>query len=352
MNMKVKIKSALLAVLLVFSSLSICACGKGGKAEKYTEYIFDYFDTVTTVTGYAENKSEFDKVVETLSTKMKEYHRLFDIYNDYKGVNNIKTLNDKAHGEGNAVEVDISVIELLEFSKEMHALTGGKVNIALGSVTALWHSYRVSAEDGEGEVPSESELLSASEHCDINDVVILKDENKVYFTDPALKLDVGATAKGFATEKLARMLESEGISGYVLSLGGNVRTVGRSPDGEKWNVGVESPDGEETYPALLALEREALVTSGSYRRFYVSDGVNYHHIIDPATLFPSDRYKSVSVVCNDASLGDALSTALFNMSLDEGRKLVSNFEGVGVLWIKNDGNMETTALFDKYSVKN
>ena len=166
-----------------------------------------------------------------------------------------------------------------------------------------------------------------------------------------MRLDVGATAKGFSTEKLAKMLEKDGTSGYVLSLGGNVRTVGASPTGEKWNVGIEDPNGKETYPAMLALESEALVTSGSYRRFYTSGGVNYHHIIDPETLLPSDRYKSVSVVCTDAAIGDALSTALFNMSIEDGEKLISKLDNVGVLWIKVDGNMKASPIFEKYTVK-
>ncbi len=348
MNLYLKIKSAILAVSLIFSMLALCACGAEGKAEKYTEYIFDYFDTVTTVTGYADNKDEFDGVVKKLSDKMGEYHRLFDIYNEYKGINNIKTLNDKAHGEENAVEVDSRIIELLEFSKEMYTLTDGKVNVAFGSVTSVWHNYRETAKDGEGEVPTEAELQIAANHCDINDVVVVKSENKVYFNDPYLKLDVGAVAKGFATEKIAELLEADGVSGYVLSLGGNVRAVGASPNGTKWKVGVEDPDGGETYPALLSLENEALVTSGSYRRFYTADGVNYHHIIDPETLFPSDRYKSVSVVCSDAGLGDALSTALFNMSVEDGEKLISDLDDVGVLWIKIDGNMKFSSVFERY----
>jgi len=346
MKFYLRIKSTLLAVSMLISPLSLCACEKG--MEKHTEYLFDYFDTVTTVTGYSENRSEFDEVVGKIKGSMNEYHRLFDIYNEYEGMNNVKTLNDKAHGEENAVEVDPRIIEILDFSKEMYTLTDGKVNVAFGSVTSVWHNYREAAKNGDGKVPTKTELQTAAKHCDIDDVVILKDENKVYFTDHELKLDVGAVAKGFAAEKIAEMLEGDGVAGYVLSRGGNVRAVGTSPDGDKWKVGVEDPDGGETYPALLELESEALVTSGSYRRFYTSEGVDYHHIIDPVTLFPSDRYKSVSVVCSDAGLGDALSTALFNMSVEDGEKLISGLGGVGVLWIKTDGNMKFSSVFERY----
>lgn len=347
MKLYLRIKSALLAVYMALFPLGLCSCGEGSE-EKYTEYLFDYFDTVSTVTGYEKSKDEFDEIVGRIRSEMDRYHRLFDIYNDYDGINNVKTLNDKAHGRENAIEVDQDIIELLELSMEAYTMTGGKVNVALGSVTSVWHKYRETSQNGEGRTPSQSELSDAAEHCDIDDVIILKEENKVYFTDPLLKLDVGAVAKGFATEKIARLLESEGISGYVLSLGGNVRAVGVSPNGDKWKVGVEDPDGSEAYPAMLELENEALVTSGGYRRFYTADGVSYHHIIDPETLFPSDRYKSVSVICDDAALGDVLSTALFNMSVEDGEKLISNLEEAGAFWIKSDGNMKMSSVFEKY----
>ena len=347
MKFYLKIKSVILAVSLTFSLIIFSGCAEG-KSEKYTEYFFDYFDTVSTVIGYAENRDEFDNVVHKVKTTLSEYHCLFDGYVEYDGVTNIKTINDKAHGEENALKVDRRIIELLEFSKEMYALTDGKVNVAMGSVTSVWHEYRVNAQNGKAEIPSDKELKSAAEHCDINDVII--SENKVYLNDPELKLDVGAVAKGYAAQKAAEKLEREGISGYVLNLGGNVRAVGKNSDGEKWKVGVEDPDGGETYPAMLTLENESLVTSGTYRRFYTVDGVNYHHIIDPETLYPSNMYKSVSVVCHDSALGDALSTALFNMSIDEGLELVAKLDGVGVLWIKTDGNVEKTAEFEKYTV--
>jgi thiamine biosynthesis lipoprotein len=107
---------------------------------------------------------------------------------------------------------------------------------------------------------------------------------------------------------------------------------------------VESPDGSE-YAARLSLAGQSLVTSGSYQRFYTVDGVAYHHIIDPATRMPASYVSSVSVLADSSALADALSTALFCMSYEEGAALVASYSDVGVLWILPDGEQRMNEAF-------
>jgi thiamine biosynthesis lipoprotein len=175
----------------------------------------------------------------------------------------------------------------------------------------------------------------------------------VTITDPEMKLDVGAIAKGYAVEMVARALEEKGISGYILNIGGNVRAVGAKADGEPWTVGLENPmeDEDKPYIAYLSLTKEALVTSGSYQRYYVVDGKRYHHIIDPETLMPSEGFTSVSVLCESSAMGDALSTALFCMSLEEGMALVESLEDVEVMWVLTDGTKQASSGFPSYTEK-
>jgi thiamine biosynthesis lipoprotein len=167
-----------------------------------------------------------------------------------------------------------------------------------------------------------------------------------------MRLDVGAVAKGYATEQVARWLEAQGVSGWLLNVGGNVRAVGKKPDGSLWMAGLENPDEDaKDYLAYLQLESEALVTSGSYQRYYIVDGKSYHHIIHPDTLMPSEGYLSVSVICPDSGMGDALSTALFCMPLEDGKALVESMEGVEALWLTTDGVQTTTSGWHKYVKK-
>jgi thiamine biosynthesis lipoprotein len=193
-------------------------------------------------------------------------------------------------------------------------------------------------------------LREAAEHVDIDKLVIDEENSTVYISDPKMTLDVGAVAKGFAVEMAAQSLEAKGISGYVINVGGNVRTIGKKPSGECWRVGVENPDkdAQDAYIARLFLCGEALVTSGTYQRYYIVDGVRYHHIIDPSTLFPSEWYSSVSVVCESSADADVLSTALFCMPLEEGMALIENTDGAEACWVLTDGTLVRSSGFAYY----
>lgn len=334
-----KIFCSCIAALLVCLTFSSCAAEK-----KYTEYSFDYFDTVTTVTGYASSKDEFDETVLLIMGELENYHKLFDIYNEYDGISNLATVNKLTDGEHQRVKVDERIIDLLDFSAEMYRVTGGRTNIYMGSVLSVWHDYR---EKGR-EIPPVDLLREAAEHCDANDIVIDRERLEVYLADPQMTLDVGAVAKGYAVEQTARMLEESGYSGYVLNVGGNVRCIGSQADGSAWTVGVEDPREGDAYVTTLKLKNEALVTSGDYQRFYTVDGVRYHHIIDPETLFPSDRYVSVSVLSDDSGIADALSTALFSMDVEDGLSLVKSIPNTYALWVKADGTVTYSDGFEKY----
>ena len=164
-------------------------------------------------------------------------------------------------------------------------------------------------------------------------------------------LDVGAIAKGYAVEQIAKHLEEKGVTGYILNVGGNVRTIGMA-DGEKWKVGIENPDTEnkdKPFIEYLKIAGESVVTSGSYQRYYVVNGENYHHIIDPETLMPGTKYRSVSIITNDSGLGDAMSTALFLMDYEEGKKLVDATENVEAMWVMNDGEQLYSDGFKDYT---
>ena len=325
------------------------------KTEKYSEYSFEYFDTVTSVTGYADSKEEFDRICEKIFNQLSEYHKLFTIYHRFEGLENLCTVNELQNGAHRTVQVDERIMEMLLFSKEMYEKTDGKVNIAMGSILSVWHDYRETGLKNPqyAELPPMEYLREAALHTDIANLILDEENGTVTITDPEMQLDVGAIAKGYAVEMIARDLEAEGVTGYVLNVGGNVRTVGTKADGAKWTVGIENTfaDAEKPYLEYLYLSGESVVTSGSYQRYYEVDGKRYHHIIDPETLMPSEKYRSVSVVCRDSAMGDALSTALFCMDFEEGMALVDSLDGVEALWVFEDGTKRTSDGFSVYTKK-
>ena len=348
--MKKKLLLCILLCSMLLQSVGLAGCVT--ETEKYSTHSFDYFDTVTTITGYAKSQEEFDSVAGGALEELAEYHKLFTIYHRYDGMENLCTINELVDGEHRTVTVDPCIIDMLLYAKDMYEKTDGTVNIAMGSVLSLWHEYRTEGidEPWAAKLPPMEKLLEAAEHTDINALVIDEEACTVTLTDPAMTLDVGAIAKGYAVEMVARSLEEQGVTGYVLNVGGNVRTVGAKGDGEKWTVGIENPeeDSADAYLAYLELSGESLVTSGSYQRYYVVDGTRYHHIIDPVTLMPSEEYVSVSVVCKSSADGDALSTALFCMDHEEGLALIESMHDVEAMWVLPDGTKKESSGFAEY----
>ncbi len=327
-------KKAILILLLCL--LTLCSCTPKDTAEQkqYTASFLSLFDTVTTVVGRAESETAFQEKVTLIRDELDRYHKLFDIYEEYEGLCNLKTVNDQA---GRApVVVDPIILDLLEDCKRYYTATNGVFNPAMGSVLSLWHDAR---EDGlndpsNARLPDANKLTEAARHMDPDDIVINRESSTVSFRDPDLKLDVGAIAKGWAVQRVCE----QAPSGLLISVGGNVVATGPKEDsGTPWAVGIQDPDRQDGYLHILNITRGSVVTSGSYQRAYTVEGKLYHHIIDPRTLYPSDKWVSVSVVCPDSGLADVLSTSLFLLDREEGARLLAQF-GAEAMWLDSAGN--------------
>lgn len=323
---------------IVFALCLLCGCAAPAGQKNPTIYEASYltlFDTVTIIKGPAESQEEFASVAQGLHDEMLRLHQLFDIYHDYEGLNNLKTVNDMA---GIApVQVDSAVIELLTDCISYYELTGGKVNVAMGSVLKLWHEERnAGLEDiANAKLPDMDALKEAAQHTDIASIVIDEAASTVYISDPEVSLDVGAIAKGWAAQQVAQAAPS----GLLISVGGNVCATGpKDETGTPWVVGIQNVDGSDDYLHTLYVSEGCVVTSGDYQRTYMVDGKRCHHIIDPNTLYPSTLWRSVSVVCPDSGAADALSTALFLLPQAEGQALLEQYHAEA-MWVDAEGRI-------------
>ena len=348
--------AALLAGVLCLSLLAGCA-PKKKELTRYSTVFYDVFDTVTQVIAYCENEEEFNAQMSALHADLAAYNQLYDIYNDYPGVANVKTINDNA---GKApVEVDERILSMLELADRMYQTTNGKLNIAMGSVLSIWHDYReaaaVNETDADNRLPSTEELEAAAQHCDIHNIIIDEDAKTVYLADPEMSLDVGSVGKGYAVEMVCQAAEARGLTSALVSVGGNLRAIGTKPDGSQWTGGVENPwNASDVYTAgsmlgdPINMSDMALVTSGDYQRYYVVDGTRYHHLIDPDTLFPATYFNGVTVLCSDSGLADCLTTGLFCQPLEDGLKIVESLDGVEAMWCTPDQQIITSSGWDSH----
>jgi len=328
------LRRGMMLILVMAVLLAGCAAPAAVEMKQYNATFLTLFDTVTSINGLAESQEAFSAKAQQVHDALLEYHQLFDIYNSYEGLANIKTINDQA---GVApVEVDGRIIQLLLDCRAYYDLTGGMVNVAMGSVLKLWHEARNDGLDdpANAALPDREKLEEAAGHTTWESIVIDEAASTVFITDPAVRLDVGAVAKGWAAQQVA----AHSPAGLLISVGGNVCATGPKDEaGTPWRVGVTDPNGGESYLHTLNITSGCVVTSGDYQRYYVVDGKPYHHIIHPETLMPADLWRSVTVLCQDSGMADALSTALFLLDQQAGQQLLTAC-GAEAMWVDAQGN--------------
>lgn len=317
---------------------------------RYEETYYDLFDTECVFIAYTDSEAQFEELSDKLHQYLLTYHQLYDTYNEYEGINNLRSLNGAAGTE--PMIVDGKILDVLELGKKAYALSGGQVNIAYGSVIALWETMKAAADEDEVYVlPNEDALAERAAHANIDNLVINRDHSTAFIKDPEMRINVGAIGKGYAAQKACEYLKALGVTSAALNMGGNVCTVGAKKEtGEKWLVGIADPDGNG-YIRSVEVADKCVVTSGDYERYYEVEGERYCHLIDPKTNYPARAFRSTTVIGADAGLCDALSTALFLLPLDEGKALIEKTDGVEAFWILADGSTAESKGFSAFLVK-
>lgn len=279
-----------------------------------------------TVSAYG---SDCEAVVRAAQDEINRLDALLSVQNKNSNVYRLNTEK--------SLNVSDDTLSIINRSLEINSLTDGAFDITTQHLSALWGFY----SGLENRVPSEDEIKSVL--SDVGSQHVKISGSKVSL-DSETSIDLGGIAKGYASQRAAQIFEEKGITSALISLGGNVRAVGKKPDGSMWNVAVTNPDDPDSSVGTLSVCDKAVITSGDYQRYFVENGKTYHHIIDASTGFPADSgLRSVTVVSEDDCLADALSTALFVMGIDRGAMLCrNNSDKFGAVFIADDGRIYVT----------
>ncbi len=277
-----------------------------------------FFDTVITVTA----SSDQDTLDGALSLCGK-YEKLLSKTIEGSDVWQIN------HASGATVQVSADTIALLKKSIEISEASGGAFDITVAPAIALW--------DFTGDkhiLPDKDALAEAATLIDYRKISI---EGNYVTLGEGIEVDLGGIAKGYIADKIAEYLWEQGVESGLLNFGGNVLVIGTKPGGEKWSVGVRDPDGEaDDYIAAIHVANQAVVTSGVYERGFALDGVWYHHILDTKTGWPvHNGLMSVTIVADNSTLADALSTTCFALGIEEGTKLAEAYAAQAVFIDEN-----------------
>lgn len=283
---------------------------------------------------------EFEKYTDIVRESFTYYNSLFDQYHAYEGIENLYTINHEAYQR--PVEVSDELLECIELSLSFNNTA---FDVTQGAVLTLWHDTReegitLNEEGKSGKLPDKEKIDKALTHSG-KDKILIKG-NTIQFTDPELSLDLGGVAKGYACEKTCEKLKEAGLTCGLINAGGNVVLIGEKTD--PWRIGIQDPDAYEALVTIETDEECSIVTSGDYQRFYTVDDIMYSHIIDFKTGYPARFMRSVTVVTNDSALADMLSTTLFCMDVETGKKwLETHYPEAKAIWI-SDTETESTAM--------
>ena len=269
--------------------------GSGSGAEEVAESTVYAMDTVMMLKAYGSEGEEALKSAE------KEIMRLDRLLSRGDESSEVYKLNSAG-----SMEVSDDTAALVQKAVRISESTGGAFDVTVAPVMDLWGFY-----GQEFRVPSEEELTEALKT--VNWKNIHAEGNTVTLQEGA-QIDLGGIAKGYLSGRIMEIFAESGVSSGLVSLGGNVQTLGVKPDGTLWNVAIQHPEDETAYIGIVEVRGKAVVTSGSYQRYFtdVTTGNTYHHILKPQSGYPvSNNLLSATIICADGTMADCLSTAMF-----------------------------------------
>lgn len=272
----------------------------GEDADKETEASKDLFamDTYMTLTAYGEHAQE---AVDKTAERVEALDALLSTGNENSEIYQLNQNGEATLSEEGGY--------LVERALELYKKTEGAFDIAIYPVMQAW-----GFPTQDYHVPDDDTLKEKLALADASKVNYNKDTRKIFFDQDGMEIDLGGIAKGYTSSQIMQIYQDCGVTSGLVNLGGNVQALGCKTDGSKWRVAIQSPDDTEEYLGILEIEDQAVITSGGYERYFEEDGVTYHHIIDPATGYPADSgLISVTIVSDDGTLADGLSTSLFIM---------------------------------------
>lgn len=328
MNMKNKSLKRLLIVilLLVLVSLILLFIDKSSYKD-YTRSYF-YFDTYINVkVNTVKSEREMNDIFNDIDYLYDSYHKLTDAFDSYDGIVNVYYLNNNLNNN-ESIEIDTRLANIIKTGIDFYDITDGLFNVAAGNLTIKWKEFIDSCD----KLPNMEEL---NVNTNINDIKL---DGNNYSKSNDIKLDLGGIAKGYVTELVGRYLEENDIYSYIINAGGNVM-VGKAYNKDTFLVGITNPDNKDDMFTKVKVNNLSIVTSGSYQRYCTLDGINYNHIINPITKYPSNYMKSVTVVSKSSMMADIYSTYLFLLPVEDGLKIVNNTPDIEAIWYIDKDNI-------------
>ena len=311
----------LIKILIVFSILSL------SRAEaKWHSHSFQVMGTQAKVEFESDDALKAEQLIKDVVEEMNRIDRLMSPYKADSELTLINNIASKA-----PLKITDEMFQLLVKSLYFSKLTNGAFDISFSSIGYLY-DYR------NNRKPTQSQISALKEAINYRKIHLDESKGTVYFADSRVKIDLGGIAKGHAVDQCIKLLQAAGTKNAYVNAGGDSRLLGRK-NNRLWYIGVKHPRNPEKLLVNLPLEEVSLSTSGDYERYFEENGVRYHHIIDPKTGDSAREIRSATILADDSTTADALSTSIFILGVRKGMALINEMPGVSAIMVDKHGKL-------------
>ena len=267
---------------------------------------------------------------EAIARGYREIDRIEQLISSWRPDSETSSINSSAGVK--PVKVSRELYDLIYRCIKVSKLTQGAYDISFAGIGSLWQF------DGQtvSDLPDSNQVASAVTRVNYQNIILDPQQGTVFLKHPGMRIGFGSVGKGYAANRAMEVMKENGIRSGLVDAGGDIITWGPDKKRKAWSMGIADPNQPSRMMAWLSLQDMALVTSGDYEKYFYHQGRRYGHILDPRTGYPVTGIKSVSILCPDAELADALATAVFVLGKVEGLQLINQLNGVEGLIITDD----------------
>ncbi len=324
---------SIVPVLVFILLVAICG-GCTNQSHQVQEYTRENFimDTLISIKVYSSDAELGRKALDEAFAQFTRIGNLTDRF----AVKNLANpeISDVYRINQNAglqpVQVSKDTLAMLKKSNYFAHLSDGAFDVTVGPLMDLWGFGQ-----GQYYVPSDNELKLKLALVGYDAIVVDQAEKTVFLPEKGMEIDLGGIAKGYATDMAVQKLRQMGIQSAIINAGGNVYALGTKPDGSPWLTGIQDPRNANKIIAVIQAKDTAVVTSGDYQRYFIRDGISYHHILNPLTGKPAKEASSTTVTAPSATEADVLSTTLFVLGPQAGAEFIQQFPNADAVFIDN-----------------
>ena len=310
------------AVIIVACILLVAALFFAGRKDRLFRESRTSLYTLVTITVVSRSESRAKKAMDAAYRELDRVGRLLNFYSEDSELSRINRNAGIA-----PVKVSPETLDVIAAAVRAGEETEGGFDVTVGPLVKLWDFTKKT-------IPTQERIEEAKSLVGYRHIIVDRQAGTVFLDRKGMQIDLGGIIKGYAADRAVSVLRQQGMENGIVAVAGDIRLFGRQPDGKPWHVGIQHPRPEGDEAALLAtldLNDGAISTSGDYQRYFIENGIRYHHLLNPATGFPQDLCRSVTVIAPAAADTDAFATGIFIMGPEKGLATLERLGMDGVI---------------------